>query len=54
MTGGGTGASAPERSGGMRGTDIAATAEERRRPFPGDGLVEEPLATWTHGVTIAG
>ncbi len=35
---------------GPRG--VAATAEERRRPFPGDALVEDSLGTWTHGVTI--
>jgi len=37
----------------MGRTSIAATTEERRRAFPGDGLLDESLATWTHGVTIA-
>jgi protein-S-isoprenylcysteine O-methyltransferase Ste14 len=34
-------------------TSIRATAEERRRTLPGDGLLDEALGTWTHGVTIA-
>ena len=34
-------------------TSVGASAEERARPFPGDGLLEESIATWTHGVTIA-
>jgi proline iminopeptidase len=37
----------------MAPTSIAATAEERRRTFPGDGLLDEAIGTWTHGVTIA-
>jgi hypothetical protein len=37
----------------MGPTSIRATADERRRAFPGDGLLEEAIATWTHGVTIA-
>lgn len=32
---------------------VRATAEERSRPFPGDGLADQVLATWTHGVSIA-
>jgi CubicO group peptidase (beta-lactamase class C family) len=31
---------------------VRATAEERRRRFPGDDLTDEVLATWTHGVSI--
>lgn len=32
---------------------VRASAEERRRAFPGDALLEDAIATWTHGVTIA-
>ena len=34
-------------------TSVRATAEERRRSFPGDALLDEAIATWTHGVSIA-
>jgi proline iminopeptidase len=37
----------------MGPTSIRATADERRRAFPGDGLLEDAIAAWTHGVTIA-
>jgi len=37
----------------MGPTSIRATAEERRRTLPDDGLLDEALGTWTHGVTIA-
>ncbi|HET6922694.1 MAG TPA: hypothetical protein VFI16_06060, partial [Anaeromyxobacteraceae bacterium] len=37
----------------MGPASIGATREERRRTFPGDGLLEDVLGTWTHGVTIA-
>jgi proline iminopeptidase len=37
----------------MGPTSVRATAEERRRAFPGDRLLEEVIGSWTHGVTIA-
>jgi CubicO group peptidase (beta-lactamase class C family)/protein-S-isoprenylcysteine O-methyltransferase Ste14 len=37
----------------MMMTSVRATAEERSRSFPGDALLDEPTAIWTHGVTIA-
>ena len=30
-----------------------ASAEEQRQTLPGDSMIPEPSASWTHAVTIA-